>query len=301
MNILRPSSLHAILGQKKVKESLSISIKSAKVRNDVLGHALFYGPPGTGKTTLATAISNEMNTSIQIANGANLRTIKSIVPYIMRINRGSVLFVDEIHRMTRIVEEFIYPVMEDFSLDMSVESKSVEGETISMKIPRFTLLGATTEFGSLSKPLLDRFKHKYTLSLYNNKELLSIVQTNAEKINLPMSPEALDLAVRVSRGTPRIANTTLEWLRDYLIAGNLQRLSENDVESAMAMRGVDRLGMTEMDREYLDILKNQKSPIGIETLISLSGFDKATIEGIIEPWLLREKKIVKTPKGRVAV
>ena len=240
-----------------------------------------------------------MGSSLQVANGANLRTIKTLIPYVMRIEENSVLFIDEIHRMTSLVEEFLYPIMEDFKLDMATESKEFNGETLSMEIPRFTLLGATTEYGSLSKPLIDRFKHKHTLSLYNTEDILSILRVNAERINVPMSECAMRVVAETSRGTPRIANAGLEWVRDYHIAKGIPRLSGDDVEAAMAIKGIDKSGMTQMDREYLKVLKKYGKPMGIETIVSISGFDRNTIEGIIEPWLLQSGKIIKTSKGRV--
>ena len=301
MNQLRPSTLAEILGQKEVKEVLNISIKSAKHRNTCLSHTLFYGPPGTGKTTLANAIANDMGCSIQVANGANLRTVKNLLPYVMRVENHSILFIDEIHRMTNIVEEFLYPVMEDFKVDMSVSDKKNFGETISIDIPHFTLIGATTEYGTLSKPLLDRFQHKHTLKLYNKIELHEIVLINSTKLNLTMSEKASKFVTKVSRGTPRIANAALEWLRDYQLAQGIETLSEGNVEAAMGMRGIDSDGMTEMDRQYLNILQQSDQPLGIDTLCSITGIDRTTIECIIEPWLLQNKKIVKTPKGRMSV
>jgi len=301
MNKLRPTNLSGILGQTQVIDALKISIKSAKIRGDNLHHTLFYGPPGTGKTTLANAIASEMGCQIQIANGANLRSIKNLIPYVMRIEPNSILFIDEIHRMTNIVEEFLYPVMEDFKVDMSVPTKDIAGETISIDIPSFTLIGATTEFGALSKPLIDRFGHKHTLKLYNKVELRQIVDYNSNKLNLKMSDSAADLVTTVSRGTPRIANANLQWLRDYQIAEGHSALSESHVEDAMAIRGVDREGLTDMDRTYLKTLQNRSEPIGIDTLSSMTGIDKDTIESIIEPWLLQNNKIMKTSKGRVAL
>ena len=301
MNQLRPNKLSDILGQKQIVEVLNISIKSAKSRSDCLAHTLFYGPPGTGKTTLANAIANEMGCSLQIANGANLRSIKNLLPYVMRVEDHSILFIDEIHRMTSIVEEFLYPVMEDFKVDMSMSGKEIFGETISIDIPRFTLMGATTEYGSLSKPLIDRFQHKHTLKLYNKVELQEIVNINSKKLNLKMSDEASIFVTKVSRGTPRIANAALEWLRDYRIAQGSETLSESDVETAMGMRGIDSDGMTEMDRKYLKTLKTSGQPLGIETLSCMTGIDRQTIEGIIEPWLLQNSKIIKTSKGRVCL
>ena len=300
MNTLRPNKLSDILGQKQVINVLNVNIKSAKHREDCLPHTLFYGPPGTGKTTLANAIANEMGCSIQVANGANLRTIKNLIPYIMRIEEHSILFIDEIHRMTKIVEEFLYPVMEDFKVDMSVAGKDLMGETISIDIPKFTLAGATTEYGSLSKPLIDRFEHKHTLKLYNNIDLKQIVDYNSIKLNLNMSDNAAKFVTRVSRGTPRIANSLLQWLRDYRIAQGLESLSERDVEAAMGMKGIDSEGMTEVDRKYLKLLRKSGQPLGINTISSIIGMDKETIEGIIEPWLLSNGKIIKTSKGRVA-
>ena len=299
MNPLRPTRLDDLLGQKPLIEALEINILSAKSRGTCIDHSLLYGPPGTGKTTVANAVANEMGSSIQVANGANLRTIKTLIPYVMRIEENSVLFIDEIHRMTSLVEEFLYPIMEDFKLDMATESKDLNGEILSMKIPRFTLLGATTEYGSLSKPLIDRFKHKHTLSLYNIEDLLSILRANAERINVPMSECAMRAVAETSRGTPRIANAGLEWMRDYHIAKGIPRLSEHDVEAAMAIKGIDKGGMTQMDREYLKVLKKYGKPMGIETIVSISGFDRNTIEGIIEPWLLQKGKIIKTSKGRI--
>ena len=301
MNKLRPTNLSGILGQTQVIDALKISIKSAKIRGDNLHHTLFYGPPGTGKTTLANAIASEMGCQIQIANGANLRSIKNLIPYVMRIEPNSILFIDEIHRMTNIVEEFLYPVMEDFKVDMSVPTKDIVGETISIDIPSFTLIGATTEFGALSKPLIDRFGHKHTLKLYNKVELRQIVDYNSNKLNLSMSDSAADLVTAVSRGTPRIANANLQWLRDYQIAEGHSALSESHVEDAMAIRGVDREGLTDMDRTYLKTLQNRSEPIGIDTLSSITGIDKETIECIIEPWLLQNNKIMKTSKGRVVL
>ena len=299
MNTLRPSKLSDILGQKQVINVLNVNIKSAKHREDCLPHTLFYGPPGTGKTTLANAIANEMGCSIQVANGANLRTIKNLIPYIMRVEEHSILFIDEIHRMTKIVEEFLYPVMEDYKVDMSVAGKDMIGETISIDIPKFTLVGATTEYGSLSKPLIDRFEHKHTLKLYNNIDLKQIVDYNSIKLNLKMSDNAAKFVTRVSRGTPRIANSLLQWLRDYRIAQGLESLSEDDVEAAMGMKGIDSEGMTEVDRKYLKVLRKSGQPLGINTISSIIGIDKETIEGIIEPWLLSNGKIIKTSKGRV--
>ena len=295
MNILRPTKFDDILGQASVLDALQISVDSAKKRDTCLGHLLFYGPAGTGKTTLANAISNEMGCSLQTANGANLRSIKSVVAYLMQIEKDSILFIDEIHRITPIVEEFLYPVMEDFKIDMAVS----EEKTISVSIPNFTLIGATTEIGLLAKPFIDRFKNKHTLKLYSNKDLRAIAEANVDKLEISLSDDAMNLAAKVSKGTPRIVNSTLEWLRDYKVAKHLGQLSVKDVEAAMKIRGVNTSGLTDVDRQYLRVLSNSDIPLGVSTISATTGIDKVTIEGIIEPWLLRNDIIKKTPRGRI--
>jgi Holliday junction DNA helicase RuvB len=294
MNTLRPTKFDDIVGQASVLDALQISGESAKKRNTCLGHMLFYGPAGTGKTTLANAISNEMGCPLQIANGANLRNVKSIAAYLMKIEENSILFIDEIHRMTPIVEEFLYPVMEDFQLDMVIN----EEKTISMPIPNFTLIGATTEIGLLAKPFIDRFKNKHTLKLYSNKDLRTIAEANIVKLEIDLSGDALDFVAKLSKGTPRILNSILEWLRDYKIAKRLGQLSAEDVEAAMKIRGVNANGLTDVDRQYLRALIDSDVPLGIGTISATTGIDRATIEDIIEPWLLQNNIIMKTPRGR---
>ena len=295
MNILRPTKFDDILGQSSVLDALRISVDSAKTRNTCLGHMLFYGSAGTGKTTLANAISNEMECSLQTANGANLRNVKSIIAYLMKIEENSILFIDEIHRMTPIVEEFLYPVMEDFQLDMVIN----EEKTISMPIPNFTLIGATTNIGLLAKPFIDRFKNKHTLKLYSDKDLRTIAEANVGKLEISLRGDALDFVAKLSKGTPRILNSTLEWLRDYKIAKRLGQLSVEDIEAAMKIRGVNANGLTDVDRQYLRVLNNSDIPLGIGTISATTGIDKVTIEDVIEPWLLQNKIIMKTPRGRI--
>tara|TARA_Y100000310_G_scaffold218113_1_gene219262 strand:- start:127 stop:1038 length:912 start_codon:yes stop_codon:yes gene_type:complete len=295
MNILRPTKFDDILGQSSVLEALNISVTSAKKRNTCLGHILFYGPPGTGKTTLANAISNEMGCPLQTANGANLRNVKSVYAYLKKIEDNSILFIDEIHRMTKIVEEFLYPVMEDFKIDMAIS----EDKTISLPIPNFTLIGATTEIGLLAKPFIDRFKNKHTLKLYSDEELKAIAASNVDKLKISLSEDAMNLVATISKGTPRIVNSTLEWVRDYKIAHNLGELSVEDVESAMKIRGIDSNGLTDVDRQYLRALNNSDMPLGISTIAATIGIDRTTIEDTIEPWLLRNHIILKTPRGRI--
>ena len=295
MNNLRPTKFDDILGQASVLDALQISVDSAKKRNTCLGHLLFYGPAGTGKTTLANAISNEMGCSLQTANGANLRSIKSAVAYLMKIEKNSILFIDEIHRMTPIVEEFLYPVMEDFKIDMAVN----EEKTISVPLPNFTLVGATTEIGLLARPFIDRFKNRHTLKLYSNKELRAIVETNMDKLEISLSDDAINFVAKISKGTPRIVNSTLEWLRDYKVSKSLSQLSVDDAKEAMKIRGVDTNGFTDIDRQYLRALSKSDIPLGVGTISATTGIDKTTIEDIVEPWLLRNDIVTKTPRGRI--
>ena len=295
MNILRPKKFDDILGQASVLNALQISVDSAKKRNTCLGHMLFYGPAGTGKTTLANAISNEMGCSLQTANGANLRSIKPAVAYLMQIKKYSILFIDEIHRMTKVVEELLYPVMEDFKIDMAVSEK----KTISVSMPSFTLIGATTQVGLLAKPFIDRFKNKHTLKLYSDKDLRAIAEANVSKLEISLSDDAMSLVAKISKGTPRIVNSTLEWLRDYKVAKNLGQLSLEDVKEAMKIRGVNTSGLTDVDRQYLRALNNSDIPLGVGTISATTGIDKVTIEDTIEPWLLQNDIIKKTPRGRI--
>jgi Holliday junction DNA helicase RuvB len=294
MNMLRPTKFDNILGQTSVLNALNISVTSAKTRNTCLGHILFYGPAGTGKTTLANAIANEMGCSIQVANGANLRSIKYVMAYLMKVEKNSILFIDEIHRMTKLVEEFLYPVMEDFKVDMAIN----EEKTINIPLPNFTLVGATTEIGLLAKPFIDRFKNKHTLKLYSVEDLRAIAEVNVGKLGISLSDDAMNLTAKLSKGTPRIINSNLEWLRDYKIAKRLGQLSVGDVEAAMKIRGVNTNGLSDVDRQYLRALKNSDVPLGVNTISATTGIDKATIEDIIEPWLLQNNIILKTPRGR---
>ena len=302
MNNLRPSRFENLIGQDKLLESLKISVASAKKRKDSLNHCLLSGPPGLGKTTLAMALANELGVSIQVANGANLRSIKSILPYVMKVGERSVLFIDEIHRMTNLVEEFLYPIMEDFKLDMSVEGKKAnDGEVISIPLPKFTIVGATTEAGSLSAPLRDRFKLKFTLELYDQQSLSCLIKQNCQKLNVRVSNGAVFALAKVSRGTPRIANGLLEWIRDYQIAKGLKIVSEGDLVDALAMRGVDPDGSTKQDRKYLNFLKKQNAPVGIDTIVSSTNINKDTILNVIEPFMFQTGKVLKTSKGRIAI
>lgn len=296
MNSLRPTRFKDLVGQSKLVDALKISVDSANARGDALNHCLFSGSAGLGKTTLSEALANELGVDIQIANGANLRSIKNLLPYLTRATERSIIFIDEIHRMTTLVEEFMYPVMEDFKLNMT------DGEeVISIDLPKFTIVGATTEAGSLAAPLRDRFKLKFTLELYDELSLSCLIENNCKKLNVSMSDDAIFSLASVSRGTPRIANGLLEWVRDYQIAKGLNEVSQGNLLDSLAMRGIDPDGSTENDRKYLNFIRKQKSPVGVNTIASSININKDTITNVIEPFLLQNNLIIKTSKGRLAV
>jgi Holliday junction DNA helicase RuvB len=301
-NYLRPNLFDDLIGQDEIINNLKISVKSAIARGDVLSHCLFYGGAGLGKTTLARALANELDVHIEIANGASLTTNKDVLPYLMKMERGSIFFIDEIHRVNKKVQEYLLTVIEDFRLDIVIPAgKNSEGETINIDIPKFCFVGATTEMGDLVQPFLDRFKLKHFVRQYSVDELSLLLSINAAKMNLAISDDALTTVARVSRGTPRIANNFLEWLRDYSIVYDIQGLQKYQATQALEMQGIDENGLNPIDRRYIEVLKNlpKGSAIGVNTLCSALSVDKQTIEQKIEPYLIQQGYIGRTPKGRV--
>ena len=298
---LRPQRLDEVIGQRDVVERLKIVIDAAQKRGEPLGHILFDGPPGLGKTTFATVLPREMGASCQIASGAALKAPKDVLPYLTNASEGSVLFIDEIHRLPRAVEEFIYPVMEDFRVDI-VLGEGVNARTLNLRLKRFTVVGATTRSGMLSAPLRDRFQMREHLDFYSVDELAEIVRRSARKLVTPISDDAAAELARRSRSTPRIANSRLRWVRDYVTSKSDGRVTLALAQEALAMQEIDAAGLDQQDRRYLDTLIRVFSggPAGVEAIAHTMNISIDTLCDEVEPYLLRRELIVRTPRGRIA-
>lgn len=296
---LRPTNFVECIGQKSVKEKLSIAIEAAKKRGEPLEHILFYGPPGLGKTTLAHVIANEMGSRIKTTSGPALVKQGDVMGLLSNVNTGDILFIDEIHRLSTPVEEFIYPAMEDFRVDFTVDS-GLHAKTINFPLKRFTLIGATTRAGLLSAPLRGRFGMLYHLDFYSNGELAQILSRSAKLLNLACQDGTLDLIASRSRGTPRIANRLLKRVRDYAQVKGKGKLTDDVVINALKMEQIDELGLDELDRSFLRALANvyNGGPAGIEALAATLGEEKDTLEDVVEPYLLQIGFVRRTNRGR---
>jgi len=296
---LRPQRMAEMIGQRAVYERLEIAIDAARKRGETLGHILLDGPPGLGKTTFATCIPNELGTSLQIASGAALAAPKDLLPYLTNAAEGSVLFIDEIHRLPIAVEEFLYPAMEDFRIDITL-GDGVAARTINMPLKPFTLVGATTRAGLLSAPLRDRFVIREHLDYYSPDELAQIVHRSAGKLQMPMDDETADEIARRSRGTPRLANNRLRWIRDYSTSRTEGRLDVEIARAALAMQGIDEIGLDGFDRKYLETIQRvfAGGPVGIEAIAHTMSSAPDTLEDDVEPFLLRCELVIRTPRGR---
>ena len=292
MSNLRPSSFDQIVGQSEVIERLRVSVVGCKNTSTVLPHVLIDGPPGLGKTTIANAIATELDANLYTANAANIRSIKNLLPYLMGISRRSVFFIDEIHRLPKIVEEFLYPVMEDFVINIVLDK-----EPEKIDIPMFTLVGATTSGGSLSQPFYDRFLIKEHLSFYNDNDLAKLAKSNADKLDIVMDDSDLLEIAKRSKGTPRILNSRLQWYKNYK---SCHPESTKTVDEIFQIQGIDSNGLDVYDRMYMDVLKkNRGNPLGLKSVSAISGIAIETIENSIEPYLIRKGFVVRTQKGRI--
>ena len=301
-NPLRPRSLHEYIGQEKVKENLSVYIDAAKIRREALDHVLLYGPPGLGKTTLAAIIANELGVNFRITSGPALERPGDLAALLTNLEEGDVLFIDEIHRLPRTVEEILYPAMEDFTIDI-MNGKGQGATSIHLPLQKFTLIGATTRAGQLSAPLRDRFGVILRLELYTPEELSRIVARSARILEVPCDPQgALEIATR-SRGTPRIANRMLKRVRDFALMLNEGVIDRATAGQALDRMEVDALGLDMVDRRLLEAMIRHYNggPVGLDTLAAVIGEEAITIEDVYEPYLMQIGFLTRTPRGRVVL
>ena len=299
-NHLRPQLLKDYIGQEKTKETLKIYIEAAKARNEALDHVLFYGPPGLGKTTLAGIIANEMNVNIKITSGPAIEKPGEMAAILNNLQEGDILFVDEIHRLNRQVEEVLYPAMEDYAIDIMI-GKGASARSIRLDLPKFTLVGATTRAGMLTAPLRDRFGVVNRLEFYTVEELKTIILRSAKVLEVGIDDKGAYALARRSRGTPRIANRLMKRVRDFAQIKYEGYISEEVANYALDLLDVDKEGLDQTDRNLLITMieRFQGGPVGLETLAATVGEDSGTIEDVYEPYLLKNGFIQRTPRGRI--
>ncbi|MCI9339884.1 MAG: Holliday junction branch migration DNA helicase RuvB [Dorea sp.] len=297
---LRPQLLKDYVGQEKAKETLKIYIEAAKARNEALDHVLFYGPPGLGKTTLAGIIANEMNVNIKITSGPAIEKPGEMAAILNNLKEGDILFVDEIHRLNRQVEEVLYPAMEDYAIDIMI-GKGASARSIRLDLPKFTLVGATTRAGMLTAPLRDRFGVMNRMEFYTIEELKTIILRSAKVLDVGIDEKGAYALARRSRGTPRLANRLLKRVRDFAQVKYDGYITDEVANYALDLLEVDKEGLDQTDRELLYVMidKFLGGPVGLDTLAAAIGEDAGTIEDVYEPYLLKNGFIQRTPRGRV--
>ena len=299
---LRPKSLNEYIGQTKVKENMKIYIEAAKKRGEPLDHVLLYGPPGLGKTTLANIIATEMNSNIKITSGPAIEKPGDLAALLTNLSPNDVLFIDEIHRLNRSVEEILYPALEDYNLDIII-GKGPSARSIRLDLPKFTLVGATTRAGSLTTPLRDRFGIVNRLELYDEKQLETIITRSANILKIEIDKDGAAEIAKRSRGTPRIANRLLKRVRDYASVLGDGNITREIADIALQKLEIDNMGLDNIDRKILEsiIVNYTGGPVGIETLASTIGEEVETIEDVYEPYLMQKGFIGRTPRGRVVL
>jgi len=298
---VRPTSFEDFIGQDDVKSQMALFIEAAKSRGEVLDHCLIYGPPGLGKTTLANVIARQMHAGIKQTSGPVLERSGDLAAILTKLEPFDILFIDEIHRLNPVVEEILYPALEDFRLDILV-GEGVAAHSVQLDLPPFTLIGATTRAGMLTSPLRDRFGIVHRLSFYQIKDLQEIIERSASILNIKIKKDGAQEIAKRSRGTPRIANRLLRRVRDFADVKNKGIINKKISQAALKILKVDEAGLEQLDRDYLNLVINKFSagPVGLDTLSTALGEERLTLEDMVEPYLLQQGFIMRTPRGRVA-